>query len=52
MNILIMSSNGLIGPAAVEDFDRQGHRVVGADNNICRHVLGHASTRGALTRTA
>jgi CDP-paratose 2-epimerase len=33
-NILVTGSSGLIGSEAVEYFDRQGHRVVGADNNM------------------
>lgn len=33
LNILITGSSGLIGSEAVEYFDRQGHRVIGVDNN-------------------
>ena len=32
--ILVTGSSGLIGSEAVEHFDRQGHRVVGVDNNM------------------
>ena len=32
--ILVTGSSGLIGSEAVEYFDRQGHRVVGVDNNM------------------
>ena len=34
LNILVTGSSGLIGSDAVEYFDRQGHRVVGVDNNM------------------
>jgi CDP-paratose 2-epimerase len=34
--ILVTGSSGLIGSEAVEYFDRQGHRVVGSDNNMRR----------------
>ena len=33
-NILVTGSSGLIGSEAVEYFDRQGHKVVGVDNNM------------------
>ncbi len=33
-NILVTGSSGLIGSEAVEYFDRQGHSVVGVDNNM------------------
>jgi CDP-paratose 2-epimerase len=33
-NVLVTGSNGLIGSEAVEYFDRQGHKVVGVDNNM------------------
>ena len=33
-NILVTGSSGLIGSEAVEYFDRLGHKVVGADNNM------------------
>jgi CDP-paratose 2-epimerase len=39
-NILVTGSSGLIGSEAVEYFDRQGHRVVGADNNMRRDFFG------------
>ena len=39
-NILVTGSSGLIGSEAVEYFDRQGHRVVGADNNMRRIFFG------------
>jgi CDP-paratose 2-epimerase len=38
--ILVTGSSGLIGSEAVEYFDRQGHRVVGADNNMRRIFFG------------
>jgi CDP-paratose 2-epimerase len=34
MKILITGSSGLIGSEAVEYFDRNGHRVIGVDNNM------------------
>jgi CDP-paratose 2-epimerase len=33
-NILVTGSSGLIGSEAVEYFDRQGHQVIGVDNNM------------------
>ncbi len=39
-NILVTGSNGLIGSEAVEYFDRQGHRVIGMDNNMRRLFFG------------
>jgi CDP-paratose 2-epimerase len=39
-NILITGSSGLIGSEAVEYFDRQGHRVIGVDNNMRREFFG------------
>jgi CDP-paratose 2-epimerase len=33
-NVLVTGSSGLIGSEAVEYFDRQGHKVVGIDNNM------------------
>src|SRR4029077_831253 len=39
-NILVTGCSGLIGSEAVEYFDRQGHRVVGADNNMRRGFFG------------
>src|SRR5258708_27887205 len=38
--ILVTGSSGLIGSEAVEHFDRQGHTVVGADNNMRRVFFG------------
>jgi len=38
--ILITGSSGLIGSEAVEHFDRQGHRVIGVDNNMRRLFFG------------
>jgi len=38
--ILVTGSSGLIGSEAVEHFDRQGHRVVGVDNNMRRAFFG------------
>jgi CDP-paratose 2-epimerase len=40
--ILVTGSSGLIGSEAVEHFDRQGHRVVGVDNNMRRAFFGPA----------
>jgi CDP-paratose 2-epimerase len=40
MNILITGSSGLIGSAAVEYFDRQGHTIVGVDNNMRQVFFG------------
>jgi CDP-paratose 2-epimerase len=42
MKILITGSSGLIGSEAVEQFDRQGHSVVGVDNNMRREFFGPA----------
>jgi CDP-paratose 2-epimerase len=39
-DILVTGSSGLIGSEAVEYFDRQGHRVVGVDNNMRRVFFG------------
>jgi CDP-paratose 2-epimerase len=39
-NILVTGSSGLIGSEAVVYFDRQGHRVIGADNNMRRVFFG------------
>jgi CDP-paratose 2-epimerase len=38
--ILVTGSSGLIGSEAVEYFDRQGHHVVGTDNNMRRLFFG------------
>ncbi len=40
MKILVTGSSGLIGSEAVENFDRQGHTVVGMDNNMRRVFFG------------
>ena len=40
--ILVTGSSGLIGSEAVEHFDRQGHRVIGVDNNMRREFFGPA----------
>ncbi len=42
MKILVTGSSGLIGSEAVEHFDRQGHTVVGVDNNMRREFFGPA----------
>lgn len=39
-NILVTGSSGLIGSEAVEYFDRQGHSIVGVDNNLRRVFFG------------
>jgi len=38
--ILVTGSSGLIGSEAVEYFDRQGHWIVGIDNNMRRVFFG------------
>lgn len=49
--ILITGSSGLIGSEAVEHFDRQGHRVIGVDNNMRRLFFGpHGDTSWNLER--
>ena len=40
--ILVTGSSGLIGSETVEDFDAQGHEVVGVDNNMRREFFGAA----------
>jgi CDP-paratose 2-epimerase len=40
MKVLVTGSSGLIGSEAVEHFDRQGHKVVGVDNNMRRFFFG------------
>jgi len=40
VKILVTGSSGLIGSEAVEYFDRQGHQVVGVDNNMRRVFFG------------
>jgi len=42
MKILVTGSSGLIGSEAVAHFDRQGHEVVGVDNNMRRVFFGAA----------
>ena len=39
-NILVTGSSGLIGSEAVEYFDRQGHNIIGVDNNMRRMFFG------------
>lgn len=41
-SILITGSSGLIGSQAVEHFDRQGHQIVGIDNNMRSVFFGPA----------
>jgi CDP-paratose 2-epimerase len=38
--ILVTGSSGLIGSEAVEHFDKQGHRVLGVDNNMRQVFFG------------
>jgi len=40
MKVLVTGSSGLIGSEATEHFDRQGHEVVGVDNNTRRVFFG------------
>jgi CDP-paratose 2-epimerase len=40
--ILVTGSSGLIGSEAMAHFDRQGHEVVGVDNNMRREFFGAA----------
>ena len=42
MRILVTGSSGLIGSEAVEQFDHQGHRVTGIDNNMRKVFFGPA----------
>jgi CDP-paratose 2-epimerase len=42
LKILVTGSDGLIGGEAVAYFDREGHVVVGADNNMRRQFFGEA----------
>src|ERR1700723_623649 len=46
MKILVTGSSGLIGSEAVEHFDRQGHTVVGVDNNMRREFFGPPGDTG------
>jgi CDP-paratose 2-epimerase len=41
-SVLVTGSSGLIGSEAVEHFDRQGHRIVGVNNNQRREFFGPA----------
>ena len=50
--ILVTGSNGLIGSEAVEYFDRQGHKVVGVDNNMRARVLRTCRRHALESRTA
>jgi CDP-paratose 2-epimerase len=51
MKILVTGSSGLIGSEAVAHYDRAGHRVFGADNNMRREFFGPAGdTRWNLER--
>lgn len=40
MNALVTGSSGLIGSEAVVHFDRQGHQVIGIDNNMRQVFFG------------
>jgi CDP-paratose 2-epimerase len=40
--ILVTGSSGLIGSEAVEHFDRQGHKLIGVDNNMRRVFFGES----------
>src|SRR6266481_4298139 len=42
MRVLVTGSSGLVGSEAVEHFDRQGHEVLGVDNNMRRVFFGPA----------
>src|SRR5438093_13256976 len=42
MKVRVTGSSGLIGSEASEHFDRQGHEVVGVDNNMRRVFFGPA----------
>jgi CDP-paratose 2-epimerase len=42
MKVLVTGSSGLIGSEAVVHFDREGHEVVGIDNNMRREFFGPA----------
>ena len=39
-SVLVTGSSGLIGSEAVAYFDRQGHSVLGIDNNMRRSFFG------------
>jgi CDP-paratose 2-epimerase len=40
MRVLVTGSSGLIGSEAVEYYDREGHHVVGVDNNMRAEFFG------------
>lgn len=40
MNVLVTGSSGLIDSEAVEFYDRQGHDVIGVDNNMRAEFFG------------
>ncbi|MGV0026187.1 NAD-dependent epimerase/dehydratase family protein [Phormidesmis priestleyi] len=40
MRVLVTGSSGLIGSEAVEYYDREGHHVVGVDNNMRAQFFG------------
>lgn len=40
MRVLVTGSSGLIGSEAVEYYDREGHQVVGVDNNMRAEFFG------------
>ncbi|MBE9009087.1 NAD-dependent epimerase/dehydratase family protein [Pseudanabaenaceae cyanobacterium LEGE 13415] len=40
MKVLVTGSNGLIGSEAVEYYDREGHEVIGVDNNMRAEFFG------------
>jgi CDP-paratose 2-epimerase len=42
VKVLVTGSSGLIGSEAVSRFDREGHEVVGVDNNLRREFFGPA----------
>ncbi|HUJ40902.1 MAG TPA: NAD-dependent epimerase/dehydratase family protein [Candidatus Acidoferrales bacterium] len=51
MRVLVTGSSGLVGSEAVEHFDRQGHRVIGLDNNMRAVFFGPpGDTRWNLER--
>ena len=47
--ILVTGSSGLIGSEAVQYFDRQGHQVVGVDNNMRRVFSAPPETRRGIS---
>ncbi|MFM7423530.1 MAG: NAD-dependent epimerase/dehydratase family protein, partial [Elainella sp.] len=42
MNVLVTGSSGLIGSEAVAYYDREGHQVIGVDNNMRAEFFGTA----------